>query len=741
MADLLRLFKRSRNQPIALRILLALALFSASIFSGTPLSIAAAAPAAPTLTSASTVTTGATKSVTLNFTRGDGATLAGFKYSTDNGSTWHECDVNGRCDWQSANNYVEIEKLSSGTSSMSDGDSINLLLKACATGSGNSSGTGLSDCSAASNSLTYIVGAAATPNISTSSTIANGATNPSVTISGADFETPTALSMFTISVGTTGLTAGTITFNSATSITFNFTGTAVAGTITISAKTTAYNPDASSASNTLSIIVPAVVPDAPTSAGASSGTSSSFVVSWTAPVNNGGAAISDYGVQYSADAGSTWETFTATASSVESRTVTGLTANTTYIFRVTAKNSAGYGPYSSNSASVTTAGLTVPETPTAISAGSATSSSLLVSWTAPSNNGGAAISDYWLQYSSNSGSTWETFTASASATASRTVTGLTASTSYIFRVAAKNSVGYGPFSDSSTAVSTSAASSPAPAPQPEVIPAPIITKVSKTLVCARGGDEILIQGSYLANATITIDGKEVKGRGNSSNSVLITLEEATSGTKVLKLTTPSGSASTTLTYKLVDRTAFKVFDIPYIYKGGEFSYIFEAFGENTFRVTGKFPEGLILNTATGEISGIPTEEGVFNFVLHADGVCGNDVDVIRLDIDREIPNAMSCQIKFPNKKTNKIGASQLFALKKCLDQAKKISPKQIDPVIIITGGAPEGEAEIDSEEAKARRDSICDVLLTQDILAQTIAGIFSGEPDVIEIFVYWPVPR
>ncbi len=736
MADLRQLLINKPNQPILLRIFLALALISSLIVSGT--TSATAAPASPTITSASTITTGGTQSVRINFTRGDATTLTGLKYSTDGGVTYHECDVNGRCDWASANNYVQVEKLSSGTSSMSNGASIDLRLKACSGGSPNSSGTGLTDCSSESGLVAYTVGS---PSITTTSTISNGQSNPTIDVTGTDFETPTSLSMFTISVGTTTLTASGVTFNSSTSLTFSFTGTAVAGTITIQAKTTSYNPDASYASNTLSVIVPALVPGAPTSVTADTGTASSFVVSWVAPTSDGGAAITDYGIQYSSNNGSTWETFTASASTALSRTVNGLVGNTNYIFRVTAKNSVGYGNYSSNSSQVTTSGLSVPETPTAISAGSATSSSLVVSWTAPSNNGGAAISDYWLQYSSNNGSTWETFTATASATASRTVTGLSASTAYVFRVAAKNSVGYGPFSDSSTSVSTSAASAPAPAPAPEVIPAPIINKVSKTKVCSRGGDQILIQGSYLANATITLDGKVVQGRGNSSNSVLVDLEESPAGEKILKLTTPSGSASTILTFKLVDRTAFKVFYIPYIYKGGEFNYTFEAFGENTYRVTGNFPAGLTLNELTGEVSGIPTEEGIFNFVIHADGVCGNDSDVIRLDIDKEIPNAKSFRIKFPNKKTNKIGAAPLFELKKFLKEIEKISPKQIEPVIFISGGAPEGEPEIDSEEAKARRDAICDVLLTQDILAQTIAGIFAGEPDVIEIFVYWPVPR
>ena len=76
----------------------------------------------------------------------------------------------------------------------------------------------------------------------------------------------------------------------------------------------------------------------------------------------------------------------------------------------------------------------------------------LVSWTAPVLLGSPAFYDYIVQYSSNSGTTWTTFTDTVSTATSVTVTGLTNGTAYIFRVAAKNTIETGPFSTASSAV-------------------------------------------------------------------------------------------------------------------------------------------------------------------------------------------------------------------------------------------------------------------------------------------------
>ena len=75
-----------------------------------------------------------------------------------------------------------------------------------------------------------------------------------------------------------------------------------------------------------------------------------------------------------------------------------------------------------------------------------------VSWTAPVMVGSPALNDYVVQYSSNSGSTWTTFSDTVSTATSVTVTGLTNGTAYVFRVAAVNTIGTGAFSGNSNSV-------------------------------------------------------------------------------------------------------------------------------------------------------------------------------------------------------------------------------------------------------------------------------------------------
>jgi hypothetical protein len=101
-----------------------------------------------------------------------------------------------------------------------------------------------------------------------------------------------------------------------------------------------------------------------------------------------------------------------------------------------------------------------PAAPTNVTA-TAGSAQASLTWTAPSSNGGATITDYVVQYSSNSGSTWTTVNRVASTTTSATVTGLTNGTSYIFRVAAVNSAGTGSYSANSESVTPRSVGRPA----------------------------------------------------------------------------------------------------------------------------------------------------------------------------------------------------------------------------------------------------------------------------------------
>lgn len=191
----------------------------------------------------------------------------------------------------------------------------------------------------------------------------------------------------------------------------------------------------------VSLIVNGAVPLAPT-IGTVTLSALTASVPFTGPTDFGDSAITSYRATSSGG-----QTNTSATSPIS---ISGLSAGTSYTFTVTATNSYGTSNSSSTSNTVTTAN--VPGTPTSVSATDAgTGSSASVSWTAPASNGGSAITDYTIQYSSDSGSTWTTFSHTASTSTSITVTGLT-TTSYIFRVAAVNAIGTGSYSSNSSSI-------------------------------------------------------------------------------------------------------------------------------------------------------------------------------------------------------------------------------------------------------------------------------------------------
>ena len=191
----------------------------------------------------------------------------------------------------------------------------------------------------------------------------------------------------------------------------------------------------------VSVAVNGAVPLPPT-IGTASLTGLTASVPFTGPNDFGDAAISTYTATSNPGSISV-----SNASSPIS--VPGLTAGTAYTFTVTATNSYGISNASSASNSVTTAN--VPGAPTSVTAAdTGIDGEALIEWTAPASNGGSAITDYVVDYSSNSGSTWTTFSDGTSTGTSATVTGLTIDTTYIFRVKAVNAIGTGTASTSSS---------------------------------------------------------------------------------------------------------------------------------------------------------------------------------------------------------------------------------------------------------------------------------------------------
>ncbi len=92
-----------------------------------------------------------------------------------------------------------------------------------------------------------------------------------------------------------------------------------------------------------------------------------------------------------------------------------------------------------------------PPAPTSV-VGTPGNGQVLLAWTAPTVLTQTPITDYVVQYSSNSGSTWTTFSDGTSTATSATVTGLTNGTAYTFRVAGVNAIGQGEYSTASSSV-------------------------------------------------------------------------------------------------------------------------------------------------------------------------------------------------------------------------------------------------------------------------------------------------
>ena len=204
---------------------------------------------------------------------------------------------------------------------------------------------------------------------------------------------------------------------------------------------------------------PATVPDSPTSVTAVA-ENVQATVSFTAPVNDGGSAITGYTVTSDPDG------ITATGSS-SPITITGLTNGTSYTFTVIATNSAGNSLPSDPSSAVTPS--TTPSAPT-ITVITSGNQQLSVAFTAGAD-GGSAITNY--KYSTNNGTTFRAFSPVDTTSplvittlSTNGITLLTNGTTYQIKILAVNANGDG-------AASTAVGGTPSTTPS-----APTITSIS-----------------------------------------------------------------------------------------------------------------------------------------------------------------------------------------------------------------------------------------------------------------------
>ncbi len=158
-------------------------------------------------------------------------------------------------------------------------------------------------------------------------------------------------------------------------------------------------------------------------------------LSWSAPSSNGGAAVTGYHVYRSASSGQLGSLVGSPTGT--SLTDSGLSNGTTYFYSVSAVNSVGEGPASPQ---VSATPLAAPSAPTGVSA-AVGDGHVVVSWSPPVSDGGAAVSGYDVFRAASAGVLGSVI-ASVPGT-SFTDTGLSNGSTYYYAVVARNAVGAG----------------------------------------------------------------------------------------------------------------------------------------------------------------------------------------------------------------------------------------------------------------------------------------------------------
>ena len=226
----------------------------------------------------------------------------------------------------------------------------------------------------------------------------------------------------------------------------------------------------------LRVTVAARAPDAPMLTATAEGPDE-IMLQWMIPESNG-TTITGFAIQQ-------WDNQTpgawATANLLETATpaahedddltvfaVTGLTAGTTYYYRIQALPGGDWSTADATNtgaaSAMTDAGVPAMPEITATLVGDTNPDAITVAWTAP-NSGGSDLTGYELRVWD--GSNWMPLTMPAAGATSYTHDGLNRGERYYYTLAARNSSGLGPWSDAASAMTT--------AGNPE---APVLTAVA-----------------------------------------------------------------------------------------------------------------------------------------------------------------------------------------------------------------------------------------------------------------------
>ncbi len=398
-----------------------------------------------------------------------------------------------------------------------------------------------------------------------------------------------------------GSTAGTYHF------TWGTTGTAISVAIRA---VNAVGAGAAASAKSVTPTDPATVPGVMSAPAVTAAGSDTISVDRAAAPADGGSPILSYDLRYSID-GTIWTLLSGIS---DPQLVAGLASDTTYLVQTRAVNAVGQGGWSASTNVTTAAAATAPAQMGAPAVSVASETELSVSRAADPADGGSAILSYDLRYSLDEAA-WTVVTGIAEP---QPIGGLSSGTNYFVQTRAVNAVGAGAWSASTSATTASAASVPAQ------MAAPVVTALSETELSvdraaapADGGSPILrydlrhstdevvwtlvqditataeVVSGLAAGTTYSVQTRAVNALDNDPQNWSASAS-ATTGTA---LPTVSGSVADQ-TYKR--GVAIVDLDLSTAFSGQIDSYAMSANSD-------ALPSGLVLDAATGILSGVPLE--------------------------------------------------------------------------------------------------------------------------------------
>ncbi len=203
------------------------------------------------------------------------------------------------------------------------------------------------------------------------------------------------------------------------------------------------------ASATTSTTTP--LPSAPSGLSAAATSSSQINLAWTDNSTN----ETGFKIERSLSASSGFVQIAVVGASVTSYQNGGLSASTTYYYRVRAYNGTGNSSYSNTASATTMTIVTIPEAPSGLTAVSASSSQINLAWTDNSTN----ETGFKIERSLSSSSGFSQIATVGAGTTSYQNSGLSNSTTYYYRVRAYNEAGNSSYSNTASATTSSNQSS------------------------------------------------------------------------------------------------------------------------------------------------------------------------------------------------------------------------------------------------------------------------------------------